>query len=75
MQQCNIPPLRMLHISSCTEEGGCFSPCSVQSTIKSSFFCACLHFRIMWSLFFLVQLCPVLSTSISRKSGIIEVYF
>ena len=23
-EQCNIPPLRVLHISSCTEEGGCF---------------------------------------------------
>ena len=36
-EQCNIPPIRVLHISLCTEEGGCFSPCSVQSTIKSSF--------------------------------------
>ena len=74
-EQCNIPPLHVLHISSCTEEGGCFSPCSVQSTIKSSV-CSCLRFRIlMWSLFFLVQLVgPVLGTSTSRKSGTIGDY-
>ena len=65
----------MLHISSCPEEGGCLSPCSVQSTMKSSF-CGCLRFRVIPpSLFFLVQLVgPVLGTSISRKSIIIGVY-
>ena len=75
-EQCNIPPLRVLHITSCTEDGGCFSPCSVQSMIKTSFFCGCLRFRmIMRNSFFLVQLVgPVLGTSFSKKSGIIGVY-
>ena len=75
-EQCNIPPLRVLHILSCTEEGGCFPPCSVQSTINSSFFCGCLRFRIILrSLFFLVQLVGlVLGTSILRKTRIIGVY-
>ena len=41
-----IPPLRVLHISSCTEKGGCFSSCSVQSTSRSSS-CGCLRFLII----------------------------
>ena len=70
-EQCNITPLRVLHISSCTAEGGCSPSCSVQSTSRSSF-CGCLHFRIMRSLFFLVQLGPVLGTGISMGSEIIR---
>ena len=38
-------------------------------------FCCCLRFRTMRSLFFLVQLGPVLGTSISRKSGNIGFFF
>ena len=40
-KQCNVPPIRVLHVSSC----------SVQSTSKSSF-CGCLRFRIIRSFWF-----------------------
>ena len=51
--------------------GGVLSSCSVWSTRRSSFY-GCFRFRIMRSLFFLVQLGPVLGTGISRKLRIIR---
>ena len=63
IEQCKAPPLRVLHVSSC----------SVQNTCRSSVI-GLLRVPIIRRSVFLVQLGPVRGTNIciSRKSGIVR---